>query len=38
MVEMIPNYIDQENTRLNGERQVFNMLRNSKYDGIALQY
>lgn len=36
MVEMIPNYIDQENPRLNGERQVFNMLRNSKYDGIAL--
>ena len=33
---MIPNYIDQENPRLNGERQVFNMLRNSKYEGIAL--
>lgn len=36
MVVMIPNYIDQENPRLNGERQVFNMLRNSKYEGIAL--
>ena len=33
---MIPNYIVQENPRLNGERQVFNMLKNSKYDGIAL--
>ena len=36
MVKMVPNYIDQENPRLNGERKIFSMLSNSKYEGIAL--
>src|SRR5574344_409729 len=36
MVKMIPNYIDQENPRLNGERKIFSILNNSKYEGLAL--
>ena len=36
MVKMIPNYIDQEDSRLNGERIVFDLLSKLDNTGIAL--
>lgn len=36
MAKMIPNYIDQENSKLDGERMVFNWLLGNEIAGVAM--